>query len=196
MLVFDVSIAVSWVDDSYGAETQLLSQRGRDALLPHSEPLLSLPAVRSEDETITLQLTAIDAVNQLGPLQLAHQSFNGQLVGPTVRIRPGRELRILLRNDLTEHFEPGHTHKGAHVHELARTNVHTHGLHVSPRFDSDNVFLNLSPGEALGYKFEIPSNHPPGTHWYHPHVHGNVAFQVANGMAGALIVEGGFEDST
>ena len=32
-------------------------------------------------------------------------------------------------------------------------------------------------------------NQSPGTHWYHPHKHGSVAIQVANGMAGAFIVE-------
>jgi FtsP/CotA-like multicopper oxidase with cupredoxin domain/peroxiredoxin len=40
----------------------------------------------------------------------------------------------------------------------------------------------------------LPKNHPPGTHWYHPHKHGSVAIQVSSGMAGALIVEGGLDE--
>lgn len=31
---------------------------------------------------------------------------------------------------------------------------------------------------------------PAGTYWYHPHKHGSVASQVANGLAGAIIVRG------
>lgn len=34
----------------------------------------------------------------------------------------------------------------------------------------------------------------PGTHWYHAHKHGAVALQLLNGMAGALIIEGEFDD--
>ncbi len=30
----------------------------------------------------------------------------------------------------------------------------------------------------------------PGTHWYHSHKHGSTALNLANGMAGALIIEG------
>jgi FtsP/CotA-like multicopper oxidase with cupredoxin domain len=30
----------------------------------------------------------------------------------------------------------------------------------------------------------------PGTHWYHAHKHGSTALNLANGMAGALIIEG------
>jgi FtsP/CotA-like multicopper oxidase with cupredoxin domain len=34
----------------------------------------------------------------------------------------------------------------------------------------------------------------PGTHWYHAHKHGSVALQLMNGMAGAFIIEGDFDD--
>ena len=34
----------------------------------------------------------------------------------------------------------------------------------------------------------------PGTHWYHAHKHGSVALQLLNGMSGALIIEGDFDD--
>ena len=34
----------------------------------------------------------------------------------------------------------------------------------------------------------------PGTHWYHAHKHGSVAVQLLNGMAGAFIMEGEFDD--
>lgn len=35
----------------------------------------------------------------------------------------------------------------------------------------------------------------PGTHWYHSHKHGSTALNLANGLAGALIIEGaGYDD--
>jgi FtsP/CotA-like multicopper oxidase with cupredoxin domain len=34
----------------------------------------------------------------------------------------------------------------------------------------------------------------PGTHWYHAHKHGSTALNVANGMAGAFIIEGQYDD--
>ncbi|MEI2824983.1 MAG: multicopper oxidase domain-containing protein [Dermatophilaceae bacterium] len=34
----------------------------------------------------------------------------------------------------------------------------------------------------------IPSDHPTGTFWYHPHHHGTVADQMFGGLFGALLV--------
>lgn len=34
----------------------------------------------------------------------------------------------------------------------------------------------------------------PGTHWYHAHKHGSTALNLGNGMAGALIIEGDYDD--
>jgi FtsP/CotA-like multicopper oxidase with cupredoxin domain len=45
-----------------------------------------------------------------------------------------------------------------------------------------------------------PSDHPlkmgqaPGTHWYHAHKHGSTALNVSNGMTGAFIIEGEYDD--
>src|SRR5215210_3518150 len=97
------------------------------------------------------------------------------------------------------------------------TNFHLHGTHVSPQRPQDFVLLNLFPygsdadgkipkdenGEykenyAVGeYQVNVnplPWNQAPGTHWYHPHKHGSTSIQVLNGMAGALIIEGAFDD--
>ena len=34
----------------------------------------------------------------------------------------------------------------------------------------------------------------PGTHWYHAHKHGSTSLHIFNGLAGALIVEGDYDD--
>ena len=69
------------------------------------------------------------------------------------------------------------------------TNLHTHGLHVSPEGDSDDPFVMVGPGQRHTYRYQIPTDHPSGTFWYHPHHHGEVAPQVFGGMAGAIIIE-------
>jgi FtsP/CotA-like multicopper oxidase with cupredoxin domain len=35
----------------------------------------------------------------------------------------------------------------------------------------------------------------PGTHWYHAHKHGSTALNLSNGMAGALIITGPYDDA-
>jgi FtsP/CotA-like multicopper oxidase with cupredoxin domain len=73
------------------------------------------------------------------------------------------------------------------------TNIHYHGMHVTPDSNStvvgDDVLMVIAPGDSILYSFRVPMNQSPGTHWYHPHKHGSVAIQVANGMSGAFIVE-------
>jgi FtsP/CotA-like multicopper oxidase with cupredoxin domain/peroxiredoxin len=79
---------------------------------------------------------------------------------------------------------------------LGTTNLHTHGLHVSPDGKSDNVFQTVGPnGGDFTFVYNIGASHPAGTFWYHPHKHGSVAYQLSNGVSGALIVEGDPGDS-
>ncbi len=99
-------------------------------------------------------------------------TYNGTTPGPTLRVRPGDVLTVTLENRLD-----------------APTNLHTHGLHVSPEGDSDNVFVMVDPSQRHTYTYRIPADHPSGTFWYHPHHHGQVARQVFGGMAGVIIVE-------
>jgi FtsP/CotA-like multicopper oxidase with cupredoxin domain len=40
----------------------------------------------------------------------------------------------------------------------------------------------------------IKMGQSPGTHWYHAHKHGSTAIDVANGMVGAFIIEGKYDD--
>jgi FtsP/CotA-like multicopper oxidase with cupredoxin domain len=92
------------------------------------------------------------------------------------------------------------------------TNLHFHGSHVSPQAPQDYVLLELHPNQtsdtsppahehgtvAYGqfqYKVDpLLFTQSDGTFWYHPHKHGSVSLQVANGMPGALLIEGPFDD--
>jgi FtsP/CotA-like multicopper oxidase with cupredoxin domain len=73
---------------------------------------------------------------------------------------------------------------------MLATNIHTHGLQVSPEGSADNVFVRVDPLGSHRYAYEIPADHPAGMHWYHPHFHGSTSHQGWAGLSGPLIVEG------
>ncbi len=110
-------------------------------------------------------------------------------LAPTITMRPGQTVRIRLENDLPH--EPG-CDIGVPMntpHCFNTTNLHSHGLWVSPTGNSDNVLLSINPGVAFEYEYNLPSDHAAGTFWYHPHHHGSTALQVSSGMDGALIIK-------
>jgi L-ascorbate oxidase len=111
---------------------------------------------------------------------------DGDFVAPTIRVKAGQTLRIHLDNRLP----PCTAEERKTEYCRNDTNLHTHGLWVSPAGNSDNVMISIPPGGSFDYEFRIPDDHPAGTFWYHPHRHGSGAFQVGSGMGGALIVEG------
>jgi L-ascorbate oxidase len=122
------------------------------------------------------------------------RSYNGCPSGPTITIKPGATLNLTLKNNLPSSDPldvcPGTPGDHTTPHCFNNTNIHTHGLHVSPSGKSDNVLLTVLPGASQSYTYNIPSTHPSGTFWYHAHLHGSTAIDVASGMAGVMIVRG------
>ncbi|CAI8817547.1 L-ascorbate oxidase [Methylococcus capsulatus] len=116
---------------------------------------------------------------------------NRPFVAPSIEVTPGDTVRITLNNKLPT--DPTCTNYTGHIntpHCFNSTNLHSHGLWVSPTGNSDNVLLKINPGVSFQYEYNIPPDHPAGTFWYHTHLHGSTALQVSSGMAGALIVRG------
>lgn len=112
-------------------------------------------------------------------------------VAPVIEVRPGQTISMTLHNKLPA--DPSCTAQGGDVnnpHCFNGTNLHSHGLWVSPSGNSDNVLLSINPGVDFEYVYNLPPDHPAGTFWYHSHRHGSTALQVSSGMAGALIVRG------
>ena len=122
------------------------------------------------------------------------RSYERGLVGPTLRVQPGSLLRLRLQNDLPPDNLPSSGTEVVDPRSFNVTNLHTHGLHVSPAGNGDNVLLRINPQEAFVTEIYVPEDHVPGTFWYHAHVHGSTAVQVSSGMAGALLVDGGLDN--
>lgn len=129
-------------------------------------------ALRSAGGVLATSLEAAPGRFPLAGRPAGALAYNGGIPGPTLRLRAGEVLRLKLVNKLAE-----------------PTNLHLHGLHVSPRGNGDNVFLTVDPGASFDYEYQIPAGHPPGLFWYHPHHHGRVAAQIFAGLFGAIIVE-------
>ncbi|MBX3100711.1 MAG: multicopper oxidase family protein [Salinibacterium sp.] len=128
--------------------------------------------LRSVNGMLEVTLIAAESTVTIGGAAVHALTYNDGLPGPTLIVHPGDVLSIVMQNNLQD-----------------PTNLHTHGLHVSPEGSSDNVFLRIDPGASAEYRYEIPENHPPGVYWYHPHHHGVAADQVFGGLYGAIVVE-------
>lgn len=112
-----------------------------------------------------------------------------RFIAPTIDMKPGQTVRVTLHNNLPEEKTDCTNHQNK-PNCFNSTNLHVHGLWVSPSGNSDNVLLEIKPKGKFQYEYNVPEDHPAGTYWYHPHVHGSTAVQVGSGMAGALIIRG------
>ncbi|MFP4155230.1 MAG: multicopper oxidase family protein [Halothiobacillaceae bacterium] len=168
---------------------------------PRTTPGLQMPEIRSVDglleAVLTLDYASLEYPLQpdepfdadgprIGPRQVRLRCYNGFITGPTLIARPGDRVRIFIRNRLPEDPDIPPGAPG----QFNTTNLHVHGAYVSPKDNGDNVFVDIPPSTDYVMEFDVPMDHPPGTYWYHPHLHGSVALQVASGCAGAFIVEG------
>ena len=131
------------------------------------------PEITSQRGVLSATLTARLSRIRVGSLSVQARVFNDQYLPPTLRVRPGDVIRLKLRNRIDQ-----------------MTNLHYHGLNVSPRRPSDDIFVHVDPGDDFDYQIAIPPDHPAGLFWYHPHAHGLTEFQTYSGMSGGLIVEG------
>lgn len=177
-------------------------------------PLRSTTVTRSQGGELVTTLTPRPAQVDIGaPRPITTWAYDGLIPGPTWEIVPGDVLRVDLANELpalapttssSASTPSGGTdehagHAGGAMpmdrpHQWTTTNLHYHGMHISPEGNGDDVFLTVQPGERYSYEIEVPADHPGGLFWYHPHRHGGVTQQIRGGMAGAIIVRGAIDE--
>jgi FtsP/CotA-like multicopper oxidase with cupredoxin domain len=136
--------------------------------------------------------------SQVDPYGLTRYCYidENNVQAPTLRVKPGDEVDLDLKNDLpagapSEHHHTANSCSAGPI-TAASTNLHFHGLAIPPTCHQDEVIhTSIQPSEpAFQYRFRIPADQPPGLYWYHPHPHGYSEPQVLGGASGALIVEG------
>ncbi|MGA2354004.1 MAG: multicopper oxidase family protein [Terriglobales bacterium] len=139
------------------------------------------PQVGAKHHVVSLSLHAVNKNDRDA------FSFDGEMVAPVIRAFPGDVLKITYFNEL-----PAKSSETCAVNPcMDMTNLHFHGLSVSPEAPQDDVLTMLAkPGQVLHYSVRIPRDHPPGLFWYHTHPHGESHRQVLDGMSGAIVIEG------
>lgn len=100
-------------------------------------------------------------------------TYNGLYAPPTLRVRPGDTLELEFENLYPQ-----------------PSNIHFHGMTISPLNNGDNIFTRVDPGHSFHYKIKIPKDHTPGMYYYHAHAHGVAEPKITFGFTGAIIVEG------
>lgn len=157
---------------SFAVQAQDISRNGK------GPPLPVLPEAKSP---ITLM-----AVNDPGTGQSAF-SFEGKEIPPVIRSSPGSTIEIEYLNRMSRNSKEVCIDGPC----MNMTNLHFHGLHVSPNAPQDDVVSMMAmPGKGLHYVVYIPEDQPPGLYWYHTHPHGESYQQSLDGMSGAIVIEG------
>jgi FtsP/CotA-like multicopper oxidase with cupredoxin domain len=141
--------------------------------LPAAVPLLAPAAARVQRPRpglVEVDLEAKAATVHVGGRPTQLWAYDGILPGPLLEARAGDTVRLRFTNRLPE-----------------PTNLHFHGLHVTPDGHGDNIWLSIAPGEAFTYELALPANEG-GLFWYHPHPHHRLAHQLWQGLAGPLVI--------
>jgi blue copper oxidase len=95
--------------------------------------------------------------------------YDGDFLGPALRVRRGQAVTIDFTNRLPE-----------------ATTVHWHGLIIPGDVDG-GPHRPVAPGDR--WRPTLPIDQPAATLWFHPHFYPTTAAQVIKGLAGLLIVD-------
>ncbi len=161
--------------------------------------------LRSKHGVLAVDLVYRSFVDAGGQTRYCYIYAKDNSQAPTLRLRPGDELILRLKNELptampqamSAHTTTAHDGSAAQMcvggpMTAASTNLHFHGLTIPPVCHQDDTLRTLVEPSSppFEYRFRIPPTQPPGLYWYHPHVHGLNKTQVLGGASGALVVEG------
>lgn len=133
-----------------------------------SRPALPVPNLLTADARNRITLTIQAGKTQFGPHQATTWGYNGNLLGPALKLKKGEAVTVDIHNRLAE-----------------ETTVHWHGLEVPGEVDGGPQGI-IAPGASRSVNF-TPSQRA-ATCWFHPHQHGKTGRQVAMGLAGLVLI--------
>lgn len=131
-------------------------------------PALPVPDLLTADARNRITLTIQTGKTQFGPHQATTWGYNGNLLGPALKLKKGEAVTVDIHNRLAE-----------------ETTVHWHGLEVPGEVDGGPQGI-IAPGASRSVNF-TPSQRA-ATCWFHPHQHGKTGRQVAMGLAGLVLI--------
>jgi len=172
----------AWADEGHGhgakdkgkGYIRVLSPGGYEVVVGRANPLKELSYRLEQDAqgraVKVFTLTVEDVEFEIYPGRTVQAwGFNGMVPGPTIRVRQGDRVRLVLKVQA----EGEHT---IHIHGLKKPTVMDGVPYVSHR--------PVERGQEYVYEFTALN---PGTHIYHCHV--DTAHHMDMGMYGAFIVE-------
>jgi len=171
LLIAEISpIAAQITGQPFSDPPKLQSRQGSGQRLtlqmqPLNTPLMSGRRQLDLSIVYTKGSIANPATNRLDTVKL--RSYSGEdvspgapYVAPLVEVAPGERVSITLHSKLPA--DPSCTAPNLPLntpHCFNGTNLHAHGLWVSPSGNSDNVLLSINPGVSFQYEYDIPPDH-------------------------------------
>ena len=132
-------------------------------------PALPVPELLEPDAQSRIRLTVQAGKTTFGNHTATSWGYNGNLLGPALKLQQGRPVNVEIRNQLSE-----------------ETTVHWHGLEVPGSVDGGPQGV-IAPGGSRSVSFTPVQQ--AATCWFHPHQHGKTGYQVAMGLAGLVLIE-------
>ena len=134
----------------------LLNNQNVNNLIVNAKSLpipILLEPFKSEESSLDFMINVQSgSTNFIGDLQTSTLGYNGDYLGPVIKVTKGQEIRMHVKNDLK-----------------VETSVHWHGLEVEGTEDGGPHQV-ISAGSLWEPVFTI--NQPASTLWFHPHVIG------------------------
>ena len=139
------------------------------SLMAASRPLLPIPSLLMPDAKGHYNLTAMQGSTEWNGKAVPTWGYNGNLLGPALKLQSGKPATVNIHNRLSE-----------------ATTLHWHGLEIPGAVDGGPQ-ATIAPGASRQVSFT--PDQPAATCWYHPHQHGKTGHQVAQGLAGLILLE-------
>ena len=133
-------------------------------------PIPPVDAGELIDGTRTFHLTTQTGSAEILPgFSTATWGFNGDHLGPTLRMHRGDDVAVHITNELDE-----------------MTTIHWHGMNL-PAWADGGPHSPIEPGQSWTPAWTV--DQPAATMWYHPHPHERTALHCFRGLAGMLLID-------